>query len=263
MREAAAASHWITMANHTQSALRIGLVLATVLGLVGGQLWNPRRQGESSTTSPDSWPELTIPFQLVSGTLVLLPEHDGDPVVERLCLVTAGTTLRIVSLQLLAGHVRIRGPSEALAYVRLPTSPVTRDAMRTGRAGESDVLRYDEITSELLYGRNSLVTLVRKGTALKWPGILTAVEAVSMGYRPPSVTDTPPYVVRRTLLIQASDGRRRFARVTERVTSHGAYERVYAQRFDAPIPMRWHSLPPQIRSMMGNIQLWAADAPPA
>jgi hypothetical protein len=186
------------------------------------------------TLEPAREPPLETPFVLKSGKLWIgIRYRDGDPHVRPdpvgLFLVEGDSALYVNDLNRLRGHVRVSSPDEALAFVRLLTSPRTWRAMVRARGGGAvEVISEAHVSGGFFFGDPRPLLPSRVGPlASGLVGILSPRDAQRMKLLPASVrTTTGGYEIRRTLYRdEMTPGTERLLDVVEEVTPDGGFAR--------------------------------------
>lgn len=97
--------------------------------------------------------DLKVPGFELSGTLsVWMPKEEPGIGYEQLSLRTKSGQLRIQRLSDLQGHCRISTSAEALAFVRLRTSPATFSLFSADGTLWLEPIEVKDVTQQLLYG---------------------------------------------------------------------------------------------------------------
>jgi hypothetical protein len=172
---------------------------------------------------------LETPFQ-VSGRLQVVRRDEGglpNLVTSKLYLRRGRTMRRILALGDLEGSVRIDSESEALAFARLRTSPVTGKALSAPLVYE--VVERPDVDPAYLFGQSRYLedTISKDGMhGVVEPGWLSR-----SGLLPTAVSRSPSgFTVRRNLVVWEDEFRYGLVRSTESVGRNGRYRMVQKQR---------------------------------
>ena len=190
---------------------------------------------------------LVIPFH-VSG-------QEGLAIYQNLSDLKAslGLYLRLPSkilwiqdLSELKGYVQIKSNSEALAFCRLRTSPITYLCWsRAGYKVELEVTSKDQVNKEFCFGYQPMADIFQRRISYKgfivWGVVGSREKMAQYGIEPATVRQTPRgYEVRRTLLVADYDaGGKQLCTVSEFVERDGGYNRKVVAIRQLADPSRW------------------------
>ena len=161
---------------------------------------------------------MVVPFAVRKGQLVVCIKHSSEPPQEAVYLISstpprmpaslrgpgwARCLFEVKTLDALRGYVRIETPSQALAYVRLLTSPRTFGCFpRSQPRLELEVVSRDTVTLAFMFGDRREAKEV-KGFENGWWGVLD--RSWAKRYRGLFAICTPAkdgFLVKRTFLIE-------------------------------------------------------------
>lgn len=173
---------------------------------------------------------LNTPFTMLDkGTLVLgtlSNEGIGDPIEAflHLFIVYPNSALEITHLEQLKGKVKINSPRDALAFVRLKTSPVTWYFWE-GK-GAMEVVSRDQIDSSFFFGDNETYEWLKRLNDSGWYGIVNTksmLSALKIEQAKVKLAKNG-FEIHRTLLTQGKEwGDNYLQDVTEFVGRNGSY----------------------------------------
>jgi hypothetical protein len=177
---------------------------------------------------------LETPFKLAAGALWIGTRcREGEsllrPDPEGVFLADGESALYVDDLNRLKGRVQITSPEQALAFVRLLTSPRTWHAMAAAKGGGSvEVISAPRLSQGFFFGdRRPLTTGYTSPFTSGMGGIFGATDARRFRLQPARVQTTPAgFEIRRTLYRDEQvKGSERLLDVVEEVSGHGRYAR--------------------------------------
>ena len=190
-----------------------------------------RNQPRSSNTQGrDWWKEeendplkiirlrMEVPFAVRTGRLAVCIKHGSIPPWEAVYLISstpphmpsylrggywARCLFEVKTLDALRGYVQIETPAQALAYVRLLTSPRTFGCFpRSQPRLELEVVSRDTVTPAFMFGDRRELELVREGGNGSW-GVLDRSWAKRYGGLLATCTPAKDgFLVKRTFLVE-------------------------------------------------------------
>jgi len=185
--------------------------------------------------------ELKVPFSIrEGGRLVLCVEREWAGALEveplRLFLILPSKVIEIDDLNKLCGRVKIETPRDALAFVRLMTSPRTYCVLSFTARGyiEAEIVSRVQIDTDFVFGDKIAVeTLKKHGGYL---GIVNKEKLAQLGIKPPSCSKVKHgYEIRRTLLVKdLMTNKQQILKVVEFVGRDGRYIRKESHPLDSP-----------------------------
>jgi hypothetical protein len=215
-----------------------GLLPSTLLTLAAVGLFGGPRGSNLQLVSPQ---ELVVPFQvtgrlLIGGATTRERPIVSDPPQIALAHSVDGRDRHVSSLVRLAGSVVIRSETEALAFVRLRTSPLTVYAFDL----EVEVMSPDRVDLEAAYGDRELLATL-KGSSNGYWGMLDRESQRQISVDEAIVIRRGDrFTITRTLLtLNASRSHHRLVTVRETVGRRGSYRREVVGIRRAPASIAW------------------------
>lgn len=189
--------------------------------------------------------ELPVPFALVRGQLWIGHLGATMPAIDRLCLYVDHKAQQIYRLSDLQGKVRITTPQQALAFVRLPTSPLTRYCSINFLSRQQDmvmeVILPQDNNEALYYGYTYMARRYAK-TRGGYAGFITKDEGKQLGIKPAScVASGQGFEVQRHIVVRRSNIKCDLLHLTEWVGPDGEYRLKKSVRLKQnATPVHWN-----------------------
>jgi hypothetical protein len=200
----------------------------------------------SSMFEPNLPYTLTVPFRILNqGKLVVDRDHNGGgfplEAFERLYLESPKKSERIDDMANLKGKVIIQTPDQALAFVRLMTSPRTYLTWHTygvnNSNGEQEAVIRGQVTEAFCFGDKKMSKDLRN-TESGYLGIISNTFKMRLaGIRKAKVRVVKQgFEVRRTL--KGHEGK--LLAVKETIGFDGSYSRIVIKKRNLPKSIDWH-----------------------
>lgn len=185
--------------------------------------------------------ELKVPFSILErGRLVLCVEEGWAGALPceplRLFLVLPSKVIEIDDLNKLCGRVKIETPRDALAFVRLKTSPRTYHILSFASKGyiEAEIVSRDQIDTNFVFGDKIAVETLKKYRG--YLGIVNKEKLAQLGIKPPFCSKVKHgYEIQRMLLVKDfMTNKQQILRVVEFVGRDGRYIRKESYPLGSP-----------------------------
>lgn len=202
--------------DHARRTLLCMLLYVVLIGVAPSSeatMQGRRSHRPGATRSNRVLPEddiVKVPFSVRGGPLRLKMKLAILPPLYAIYLRGRAHPIEIDDLNKLRGYVQINTPQQALAFVRLRTSPRTYlNFARTEGGLRVEVLSRDAVTANLMFGDRSLAQKVRKEPPGTW-GVV-APPGTSAGHRyagllAKAVRTGQGFTIQRTLLAEELQG---------------------------------------------------------
>ena len=142
----------------------------------------------------------------------------------------------------LSKYVRIRTSDEAVQYVRIWTSPVTRNIFDSADEFPTEVLPFERLSEKELFGDRALVKQIRARWEQGLDGYTSQATLKRAGYVGATVSQSGANYTIARWVVREIRGKNRLFKVVETVNAEGRELRKRETLVVPPTPIPWHQL---------------------